>query len=406
MAAKILQTTALTHKVMGEYYACAGKTAGRKVAWATVGMPTELLVAADMDVLFPENHSATCSAKQLGTKLCEMAEAAGLSQETCSYTRADLAVRLGGPSPYGGMPKPDILFCCTASCTTVLKWFQDIARHYGCELVVVDMPYNFSGQITDHSLEYIVYQLEEAIRRIEAVTGKPYDMKKLEQVVALSKTASDYWRKILELGATKPSPLTTTDMLINLGPITCLRGTQAAVDVYSSLHDEMQVRVREGYAAAGEERYRLIWDNIPFWFALGSTVRYLSQFGAVLVGATYLFHWVRKLEPHAPLVSLAREFCTTVTMNQSVAHKIDKIGGILKAYQADGMIIHSNRSCKADSLGTLDLQREITKRLGIPVLMVDGDHTDPRAYSEVMVQTRIQAFIEGLDAARAARAGA
>lgn len=404
MATKILETTALTQKVMRDYYASAGKTKGRKVAWATAGMPTEILVAAGMDVLFPENHSATCSVKQLGTQLCEMAESAGQSQETCSYTRADLAVRMGGPSPYGGMPAPDILFCCTVSCTTVLKWFEDIARHYSCELVVVDMPYNFTGKITDHSLQYIVKQLEEAIKRIEAVTGEPYDMKRLEQVLERSKTVCDYWRKCLELGATKPSPMTTTDMLINLGPMTCLRGTQEAVDVYKSLYEELAARVAEGYAAAGEERYRLVWDNIPFWFALGSTVRYLSEFGAVLVGATYLYHWVREIDPKAPLVSLAREFATSTTMNQSVSHKIEKIGNILKAYQADGMIIHSNRSCKSDSLGTLDLQREIMKRLGIPVLMVDGDHTDPRAYSESVVQTRIQAFLESIDASRASSA--
>ena len=42
------------------------------------------------------------------------------------------------------------------------------------------------------------------------------------------------------------------------------------------------------------------------------------------------------------------------------------------------------------------MQREIQARLGIPVLMVDGDHTDPRAYSDAVVQTRLEAFIESL----------
>jgi len=404
MSGKALKTTALTQKVMRDYYAACreGKAQGRKSAWATAGMPTELLVAADINVSFPENHSATCGTKQLGAQLCEMAEAAGLSQETCSYVRADLGVREGGPSPWGGLPDPDIIFCCTVSCTTVLKWFQDVQRHYGCELVVVDMPYNFDERITGHSVDYMVRQLEETIGRIEKVTGHPYDKARLEEVVGLSKTACDYWEKCLELGATKPSPISTTDMLVNMGPIVCLRGTQAAVDVYKALYEELSERVAEGYAAAGEERFRLVWDNIPFWFALGSTVRRLAELGAVLVGATYLYHWVRHLNPKDPLVSLAREFSTSTTMNCSVAHKIDKVGRLLKTYQADGLIIHSNRSCKVDSLGSLDLQREIKARLGVPVLMVDGDHTDPRGYSEAVVQMRIEAFIEGLEKLRAA----
>ncbi len=404
MTGKTLKTTALTQQVMRDYYAACreSKAKGRKIAWATAGMPTELLVAADIDAVFPENHSATCGTKGLGGELCEMAEAAGLSQETCSYVRVDLGVRQGGRSPWGGLPAPDLLFCCTVSCTTVVKWFQDLQRHYGSELVVVDMPYNFDNQITEHSLAYIVEQLEETIRRIEKVTGRPYDRTRLEEVVGLSKMACDYWEKCLKLGATKPSPISTTDMLVNMGPIVCLRGTQAAVDVYKALYEELSERVAQGYSAASEERFRLVWDNIPFWFALGSTVRRLSELGAVLVGATYLYHWVRHLDPKNPLVSLAREFSTSTTMNRSVAHKIDKISKMLKTYQADGLIIHSNRSCKVDSLGSLDVQREIQARLGIPVLMVDGDHTDPRAYSEAVVQTRIEAFVEGLEAAAGA----
>ena len=404
MTGKALKTTALTQKVMRDYYdSCReAKANGRTIAWSTAGMPTELLVAADISVTFPENHSATCGAKQLGAELCEMAEAEGLSQETCSYVRVDLGVRKGGHSPWGGLPVPDIIFCCTVSCTTVVKWFEDLQRDFGCELVVVDMPFNFDEEISDHSLAYIVAQLEEAILRIEKVTGRPFDRARLEEVVGLAKTANDYWEKCLELGATKPSPITTTDMLVNMGPIVCLKGTQAAVDVYKALYEELSERVAQGYAAAGVERYRLVWDNIPFWFALGSTVRRLSELGAVLVGATYLYHWVRHLDPKNPLESLARAFSTSTTMNNSVAHKIAKVGKMLKTYQADGLIIHSNRSCKVDSLGSLDLQREIKARLGIPVLMVDGDHTDPRAFSEAVVQTRIEAFIEGLDQVRAA----
>lgn len=399
MLAKTLQTTALTRQAMKAHYATAreAKTHGRKVAWSTVMMPTELLLAADIDVLFPENHSATCGAKGLGAQLSELAEAAGLSQETCSYVRCDLGVREGGPSPWGGLAAPDMVFCATSSCTTVMKWFEDLARHYQCELAIVDMPYNFSGEITEHSTQYIVRQLGECIVQVERVTGRPFDHERLRQVMALSQEAHEYWRKCLELGATKPSPISTTDMLVNMGPIVCLRGTQAAVDIYRSLYDELVERVAAGYVAAGEERFRLVWDNIPFWFALGSVVRRLSDLGAVLVGATYFYHWVRDIDPGDPLRSMGRAYSTAITMNQSVAHKIEKIGMLLKLYQADGLIIHSNRSCKADSLGSLDLQRVVESRLGVPVLMLEGDHTDPRAVSDAVVQTRLEAFIEGLE---------
>lgn len=399
MTLKKLETTTLTQKVMRDYYAgCReAKAQGRKVAWSTVIMPTEILVAADVEVLFPENHSATCGTKGLGPALSELAEAAGLSQETCSYVRCDLGVRMGGHSPWGGLPAPDIVFCATASCSTVTKWFEELARHFGCELAVVDMPYNFSGSITPHSIDYIVAQFEESIRRIERMTGRPFDRDRFTEVMKLSREAHEYWRKCLELGATKPSPITTTDILVNMGPIVCLRGTQAAVDVYRSLYAELSERVASGYVAAGEERFRLFWDNIPFWFALGSLSRRLGEHGAAIVGATYLYHWVREVDPADPLRSMAREYSTAVTMNQSVAHKIDKLCGLISLYQADGLVIHSNRSCKPDALGALDLQRAVERRCGIPVLILEGDHTDSRAVSDAAVQTRIEAYIEALE---------
>lgn len=399
MSQMTLQATALTQKVMKEYYASCreSRARGRKIAWSTVMMPTEILLAADIDVLFPENQAATCGAKGLGPELSELAEGAGLSQETCSYVRCDLGVRKGGQSPWGGIPDPDIVFCATSSCTTVTKWYQDLQRFFSCKFAMVDMPFNFSGEITEHAENYIVEQLQGCIRQIEELTGKPYDYERLEEVVGLAQTAHEYWRKCLELGATNPSPITTTDILVNMGPIVCLRGTQAAVDVYKTLYEELLERVRIGYVAAGQERFRLVWDNIPFWFALGSTVRRLSAHGAVIVGATYLYHWVRDVDPKDPLRTMGRAYSTAITMNQSVAHKIAKIGNMLKLYQADGLIIHSNRSCKPDSLGSLDLKRAIEDRLNIPVLMVDGDHTDSRAVSDAVVQTRMEAFIESLE---------
>ncbi len=51
-----LQTTALTQSAMKAYYETArgARSRGRKVAWSTVMMPTEILLAADIDVVFPE----------------------------------------------------------------------------------------------------------------------------------------------------------------------------------------------------------------------------------------------------------------------------------------------------------------------------------------------------------------
>jgi benzoyl-CoA reductase/2-hydroxyglutaryl-CoA dehydratase subunit BcrC/BadD/HgdB len=63
-------------------------------------------------------------------------------------------------------------------------------------------------------------------------------------------------------------------------------------------------------------------------------------------------------------------------------------------YKADGLVMHSNRSCKPYSLGQYDIQRIVRERAGVPVLVMEADMCDSRNFSESQIQTRIEAFME------------
>jgi benzoyl-CoA reductase/2-hydroxyglutaryl-CoA dehydratase subunit BcrC/BadD/HgdB len=62
----------------------------------------------------------------------------------------------------------------------------------------------------------------------------------------------------------------------------------------------------------------------------------------------------------------------------------------------DGIVMHSNRSCKPYSFGQYDIQRIVREKLEIPTLMIEADMVDERNFSESQVETRIEAFIEVL----------
>jgi benzoyl-CoA reductase/2-hydroxyglutaryl-CoA dehydratase subunit BcrC/BadD/HgdB len=74
----------------------------------------------------------------------------------------------------------------------------------------------------------------------------------------------------------------------------------------------------------------------------------------------------------------------------------DNIIKMVEKYEVDGVVFHSNRSCKPYSLGQYDIQRLIKEKVGIPTLMIEADMTDERSFSESQVETRIDAFIEML----------
>jgi len=75
---------------------------------------------------------------------------------------------------------------------------------------------------------------------------------------------------------------------------------------------------------------------------------------------------------------------------------VERILDLLQRFNVDGLIIHSNRSCKPYSLGQYDIQRLIYQKIGIPSLMIEADMTDSRVYSDAQVKTRVEAFMETL----------
>jgi benzoyl-CoA reductase/2-hydroxyglutaryl-CoA dehydratase subunit BcrC/BadD/HgdB len=67
---------------------------------------------------------------------------------------------------------------------------------------------------------------------------------------------------------------------------------------------------------------------------------------------------------------------------------------MIKKFDVDGLVMHSNRSCKPYSLGQYDIQRMVMKEFGIPSLIIEADQVDERNFSEGQVETRIDAFME------------
>jgi len=61
---------------------------------------------------------------------------------------------------------------------------------------------------------------------------------------------------------------------------------------------------------------------------------------------------------------------------------------------------HVIRSCIVLSCGCYDLANRIHDKLKLPVLTLNCDHCDPRAFAEGQVEVRLQAFLELLEQQR------
>ncbi len=400
-----IKAVAKMKEIMTAYYIDA-KTAeqtGKKVAWITSGGPVEPLIAMDIIPIYPENHGAMIGASKMGVDLCSKAEAMGYSSDLCSYARSDISCATVNGGPIGGLPRPDMLVCCTNICGTVLKWYEIQARYFGCPLFILDTPFCHTG-FHDEMRRYVRKQLDEYIAFLETAAGRRFDYDRLKEVGRLSIQGQRLWQAVLDTAAHKPAPLSAFDAFFHLALIVTLRGQQQTIDYYEMLLAEMNERIAAGIGAVPDERYRLLWDNLPVWFRTKWLSEKFAAAGACLVADTYTSAWCGSLkyaDENNFLESMA-ECYTRIYLNIGVDEMAGMVVGMIDKYAADGLVLHSNRSCKPYSLGQYDIQRIVQERRGIPTLMIEADMVDERSFAEGPTETRIEAFIEMLKTRKAA----
>ena len=386
-------------EIMTAYYIDA-KTAeqtGKKVAWITSGGPVEPLIAMDVIPVYPENHGAMIGASKMGVDLCEKAETMGYSSDLCSYARSDISCATLNGGPIGGLPRPDMLVCCNNICGTVLKWYEVQARFFKVPLFILDTPFCHT-EFTEEARRYVQEQINEYIAFLEEACGKKLDFDRMQEVGRLSVEGQRLWQAVLDTAINRPAPLSAFDAFFHLALIVTLRGTQQAVDYYRLLLAEMRERVASGIGAVPNERYRLLWDNIPVWFRTKWLSEKFASHEACLVADTYTSAWCGSLKyvDENNFLGTMAECYTRIYLNIGVDEMARQVIEMVDKYVVDGLVMHSNRSCKPYSLGQYDIQRIVGEQKGIPTLMIEADMVDERSFSEGQIETRIEAFIEML----------
>ena len=383
--------------LMIKYYmeAKAAEGTEKPIAWITSGGPVEPLIAFDVIPVYPENHGAMCGASHMNVELCEVAEAKGFSRDLCSYARGDIGSAMTKGGPIGGLPRPDFLVCCNNICNTVLKWYEELARFFDVPLFIYDTPF-VRGDLPKHIADYSLRQMEEYMGFLERTTGKPFSEQRYLDASAKSLAAGTLWMEVLACNEHKPAPMTCFDAFIMMAPIVTLRGTQEVVDFYEGLLEEMKARVEEGIGILPSEKHRLLWDNIPIWYEMRNLGRLFMGLETCLVADTYTSAWTfTNVEIENPMSSMANIY-SEIYLNIDLERMTEKQISLAERYDVDGMIMHSNRSCKPYSLGQYDLSREFTTLTGLPVLIIEADHTDSRWYDRAQVENRIRDFVENL----------
>lgn len=381
-------------EVMTAYYTEAF-TSDKPKAWVTSGAPVELLIACDVIPIFPENYGAMIGARHMGEELCSVAGDLGFDDCVCSYARCTIGSTETGGGPLGALPTPDLLLACNNGCGTMFKWFEVLSRRFDIPLLFLDTPY-CAGEPTPQDRSYLVRQLERMISDLGDILGEKVEPERIWETLRLSDDTAKLWGKIQDLRKARPSPLNSPDMFLHMALIVTLRGTETALEYYRTMLEQVQERVDEGVGAVENERYRLLWDHIPMWYALRDFFDFCADQGACFAVDTYTNVWKGEFDPHRPLESLA-ECYQTIMPNLRLPLRASMYVDYIRDYAIDGFVIHSNHSCKSYCLGEYEIARRITRETGVRGIILEADMVDPKYYSEGQAKDRMLAFLESLD---------
>ena len=389
------------------------KAEGRPVCWSSSIAPSEMFVAMDIPVLYPENHAAGIGAKHGALDMIEVAERKGYSLDICYYARINLAymellkeeAETGitpetlKNCPAAKIPLPDVVIFCNNICNVLCKWYENLAVELDIPCIIIDVPFNHTMPVTKAVKKYIADQLRNSISQLEVLCGRPFDYDKFREARHQTVRSGNAWKRVGMLTNYKPSPFNGFDFFNYMALAVCAKSLPYAEITFNKLIEETEEKLRKGqYAFNGNQDARICWEGIAVWPYLGHTFKSLKAQNTIMIGSTYTDLWALEYDPDDETLYSMAEMYAKEYINTNLENRAKAIYNIVNNQQCDGIIYHTNRSCKNLALtNSPEVCNIVQEKTGKPFVFFDGDQTDPRNFSPAQYDTRVQALKEVIE---------
>lgn len=403
---KMLDATNGLKNVMGRHYLAIEQAYrdGNPTAWATSGTPVELLYTMDVQPMLPENSATISAAQGYSQNFIEVAEEQGFSFDLCSYFKTNVgAVAKNADQMKGGTRKPTFMLSSDVICDTHVNWFQVQSERMKVPHFTIDVPHivsNTTNKQYNYYKKYVEEQLWELLDFIQEITGNELDEQKAKKVSKNSYELGILWQDIFKLRKNVPSPISTRDTFGGLFPLFTMPGLKAPIRLYKRMYREAKERVENGVGALENEKYRLMFEGIPFWYSL-KYFSTLEKFGANIVYETYTYAFSKYMNPNVskelvlnePVKAMA-ELMLSFWYIYDLKTRIEEFKKTVDEYNIDGVLLHNNMSCRPNACGLYDLKKRLQEDYDIPSLIIDADMNDPRKFNKTQISNKIESFIE------------
>ena len=389
-------------KIASDAFADAieAKKEGKPVAWVSSNFPVEIPETLGLATAYPENQAAGIAARGVGERMCEVAEADGYSNDICAYARISMAYAKLKECPEQDVAMPDVLLCCNNICNCMIKWYENLAVELNIPMILLDIPFNPDYEVSQAEIDYVSAQFWDAVHTLENLFDLKWSDERFKEVTGFSCRSSRAWLDATAQAKYTPSPFNGFDLLNHMAVMVTARGKEAAGEAMEQLLKEYKENHENGTSTyRGEEKYRVMFEGIACWPYLRATSHGLRDRGINMVTTIYADAFGFDYHSFDEMIAAYCSVPNAINLEESRDKRIK----LCKDNNVEGLLVHTNRSCKLWSGFMSEMSRQIGEACGIPVTSFDGDQADPRNFSEAQYDTRVQGLMEIMEANKEAK---
>ncbi|MGF7059433.1 double-cubane-cluster-containing anaerobic reductase [Brassicibacter mesophilus] len=221
---------------------------------------------------------------------------------------------------------------------------------------------------------------------------------KLRAAIKLMNRERKAMKRLHQLNAHKPAPLTGMDMML----AQWLKGfnvdKEAGITLIEKLIEEVEGQMEKGIYAFDEKAPRILLTGCPIGSGSEKVLKILEESGASVVALENCTGYkgldVLVDEDKDPITALAEKYlstpCSCMTNNNG---RLDLIERLSKEYQVDGIVDLTWQACHTYNIESFTVKSFAKDTLNIPFLQIETDYSD----SDVgQIKVRVEAFLEGI----------
>jgi hypothetical protein len=340
------------------------------------------------------------------TPILEAGEANGLppGHALCSLWQA----KIGGVA-MGMIPVPDFALASSYFCDMGSKADDLVTAQFGVPMAyidgVMDSRWCEYPDYLPERVQYLGTQINQALNKVEKVLGIKIAPDAWEKSQKGSQTFVSNLSKLLDLLKADPVPVSVAELelLEALSGASTGRGILEGIKAMEILTHELEERVKAGIGVTKKGAPRVM---INVGHTSDPRVTRLVEDVGLAVPLTFVLAWVGG----PPVIckgtyATPGEIIADYEMAAGLFHGTDSIvkrfemaANVMKL---DGFIVNYMYNCRPAATSCHVAKKYLEEITGLPVLSLEQDNYDSRAYSAASMRTKVETFADMLKAKKA-----